>query len=133
LDRIVSGATPLLVALFVGCVLTGSIGMSPPGFSEDELPIVGTYSKDQVCKGDGSDPADVLVKITSKAIESSLGSCAILDKKRKGKSISLQVECKIPGDLVLLSDVTFTLRNDNGLDFIDEYNTSPAVLHKCGR
>ena len=38
-----------------------------------------------------------------------------------------------PGDLVLLSDVTFTQRNDNALDFVDEYNTSPAILHKCGK
>jgi len=82
---------------------------------------------------DGSDPADLLVKITGKAIESNMGSCSILGRKRKGKSFSMQVECKIPGDLVLLSDITFTLRNDNTLDFVDEYNTSPAVLHKCGK
>ena len=31
------------------------------------------------------------------------------------------------------AQATFTLRNDNTLDFVDEYNTSPAVLHKCGK
>ena len=113
--------------------MAGSIGVSTPVVGEDDLTIVGTYSKDQVCRGDGSDPADTLVKITSKAIESNMGSCSILGQKRKGKSFSMQVECKIPGDLVLLSDVTFTLRSDNTLDFVDEYNTSPAILHKCGK
>jgi hypothetical protein len=58
-------------------------------------------------------------------------SCSILGKKRNGKTFSLQLECTIRGNLVLLSDVTFTLRNDNTLNFVDEYNTSPAVLHKC--
>ena len=110
-----------------------STGTSTPVVGEDDLPIAGTYAKDRLCRGDGSDPADLLVKITGKAIESNMGSCSILDKKRKGKSFSMQVECRIPGNLVLLSDVTFTQRNDNTLDFVDEYNTSPAILHKCGK
>jgi hypothetical protein len=113
--------------------LAGSIGASTPVVGEDDMPINGTYAKDQVCRGDGSDPADLLVKITGKAIESSMGSCSILGRKRHGKSVSMHVECKIPGNLVLLSDVTFTQRNDNALDFVDEFNISPAVLHKCGQ
>jgi hypothetical protein len=118
--------------LFVA-LLAGLIGASAPVVGEDDLPIIGTYAKDQVCRGDGSDPADLLVKITGKTIESNLGSCAILHRKRNGKSFSLQVECRMPGNLVLVSDVTFTQRGDNSLDFVDEYNTSPAVLHKCGK
>ena len=35
---------------------------------EDDFPIIGVYAKDQVCKGDGSDPADLLVKITASAL-----------------------------------------------------------------
>jgi hypothetical protein len=126
-SRNVGGAAVLVIVL-----LSGSIGVTTAG-GEDDLFIAGTYAKDQVCKGDGSDPSDLLVKITGKAIESNMGSCTILAKKRTGKSISMQVECKMPGNLVLLSDVTFTQRSDNALDFIDEYNTSPAVLHKCGK
>jgi len=124
--KIDSGAAALLVAL-----LAGLIGNSTPVVGEEDLPIAGTYAKGRVCRGDGSDPADLLVKITGKAIESNMGSCSILGKKRNGKTFSLQLECTIRGNLVLLSDVTFTLRNDNMLDFVDEYNTSPAVLHKC--
>jgi hypothetical protein len=132
--RIVSGATSLIVAILAGATLSAEpIGTPTPVVGEEDLPIAGTYAKDRLCRGDGSDPADLLVKITGKAIESNMGSCSILGRKRKGKSFSMQVECKIPGDLVLLSDITFTLRNDNTLDFVDEYNTSPAVLHKCGK
>ena len=138
-DKIVGGATSLLIGLLAG--LTGApapvVGegqlpiVGSYALDENELPIVGTYAKDRVCRGDGSDPADLLVKISTKAIESSMGSCSILHKKRNGKSFSMQVECNIPGNLVLLSDVIFTQRTDNALDFVDEYNTSPAVLHKC--
>src|SRR5438046_2407453 len=98
--RNVRGAVTLLAALLIGSMETSAVG-------EDELSIVGTYAKDQVCKGDGSDPSDLLVRITRKAIESSMGSCTILGTKRNGKSTLLQVECKMPGNLVLLSDVTF--------------------------
>jgi hypothetical protein len=126
--KFVSGTISLLVVL-----LTASIGPSTPVVGEEDIPIIGTYAKDQVCRSDGSDPVDLLVKITSKVIESTMGSCTILHKKRNGKSITMQVECRVPGNLVLLSDVTFTLRNDNALDFVDEYNTSPAVLHKCSK
>ncbi len=126
--KIVSGA-----AAFLGLLLAGLIGNSTAVVGEEGLPIAGTYAKDRACRGDGSDPADLLVRITGKAIESNMGSCSILAKKRNGKTFALQLECTIPGNLVLLSDVTFTLRNDNPLDFVDEYNTSPAVLHKCGK
>jgi predicted DCC family thiol-disulfide oxidoreductase YuxK len=50
----------------------------------------------------------------------------------------LQLECTIPGNLVLLSDVTFTLRNDNTLYFVDEYSqeysrdAEPATLFYDG-
>lgn len=104
-----------------------------PAFDEDDFPIAGIYTKDEVCKGDGSERADLRVKITRQDIESSMGSCAILNKRRNGRTFAMQVECKMPGDLTVLGDVTFTQRDDNALDFDDQDHTSPAVLHKCGK
>ena len=109
-----------------------AIGVSAAA-GDDDFPIVGVYAKDQICKGDGSDPAQTLVRITRKDIESNLGSCAILNKRREGKTISLQVECKAGGDQPVLADVTFTQHDDNTLDFDDQDHTSPAVLYKCGK
>jgi hypothetical protein len=43
----------------------------------------------------------------------------------------MQVECKVPGDQIILGDVTFTQRDANVLDFDDQDHTSPAVLYKC--
>jgi hypothetical protein len=102
-----------------------------PAAADDDFPIVGTYMKDQVCRGDGSDRADLLVKITRANIQSSLGSCTILNRRRDGRTIWVHVECKLPGDLTILGDVTFKQRDDNALDFDDQDHTSPAVLYKC--
>ena len=104
---------------------------SAPVAGDDDFPIVGTYMKDQVCKGDGSDRTDLLVKITRVNIQSSLGFCAILNKRRDGRTIWVHVECKMPGDLTVLGDVSFRQRDDNALDFDDQDHTSPAVLYKC--
>jgi hypothetical protein len=117
----------LVKVLFVFAGLIGSI----PAMADDGLVIAGTYTKDQPCKDDGSDPADALVTITRDAIESTLGSCTILDTTRNGKAVSMQVECKVPGDQIILGDVTFTQRDANVLDFDDQDHTSPAVLYKC--
>jgi len=100
--------------------------------ADDDFPIVGRYAKDELCRGDGSDRADVLVTITRKEIQSNMGTCAILNRRRDGKRISVHVECKMSGDLVIVGDATFTLRDDRTLDFDDQDHTSPAVLHKCG-
>ena len=104
-----------------------------PAIGEDDFPIVGIYAKDQACKGDGSDHVDLLVKITGKSIESNMGICTILSRKRDGKIFSVQVECKAPGNQVILGDVTFKLRDDSALDFDDQDHTSPAVLYKCSK
>jgi hypothetical protein len=114
-------------------VLAAGLAASTPVFGDDAFPIVGTYTKDQICKGDGSDPVDLLVKITTKVIESNLGVCIILSRKRNGRAFSVQVECKAPGDMIILGDVTFTQRDDHALDFDDQDHTSPAVLYKCGK
>src|SRR6266566_236247 len=112
-------------------VLLGGVTASALVVAGDELPIAGTYTKDQPCKGDGSDPADAVVTITRDAVQSSLGSCTILDTSQSGKAFSMQVECKVPGDQIIQGDVTFTQREANVLDFDDQDHTSPAVLYRC--
>jgi hypothetical protein len=108
-------------------------GAGMPAFAgDDEFPIVGIYTKDLACQGEASKRPDLQVKITRQNIVSSMGSCAILNKRRNGRAFLLQVECKMAGDLTLLGDVTFTPRDDNTLDFDDQDHTSTSVLHRCG-
>jgi hypothetical protein len=116
-----------------GAVAAVLVAALLPAFGDDDFPIVGIYTKDEVCKGDAAKRADIVVKITRQHIESSLASCTILNKRRDGRAFQLQLECKMPGDLTIMGDATFTQRDDNALDFDDQDHTSPAVLHKCGQ
>jgi hypothetical protein len=100
--------------------------------AEEDFPIVGTYTREVACKGDGSGQADVLVRIARDQIESPMGVCRILSRKRDGKAIKAHVQCKMPGsDQPILGDVTFTMRDDKALDFEDQDHTSDATLYKC--
>lgn len=105
--------------------------VSQPALGEEDFPITGTYMRDMVCTGNGSHRPDLLVTITHQRIESPMGSCNILSRKRVGKAISAHVECKIPGDQLILGDVTFTIRDAKTLDFEDQDHTSDATLHRC--
>ena len=102
-----------------------------PVFSDDDFPIVGTYTKDEACKGDTARRQDLLVRITRQNVESSMATCTILNRRRDGRAFQVHLECKMPGDLTIMGDATFIQRDDNALDFDDQDHTSPAILHKC--
>src|SRR5215813_14784831 len=103
-----------------------------PVLADDAVSINGTYVQNAVCKGDGSDPANKLVKIGDKEIHSSFGICTFVKKERDGKTIAAQMSCNGPGGNILLGDVRFTVRDDNKtVDFIDQDNTYKAVLYRC--
>lgn len=105
--------------------------INQPVLGDDEFPIAGTYMRDIACTGNGSQRPDLLVKITHQRIESPMGICNILSRKRNGKAISAHVECKVPGDQLILGDITFTIRDDKTLDFEDQDHTSDATLYRC--
>jgi hypothetical protein len=93
--------------------------------AEDDFPIVGTYTENQACKPDGSDPGVSRVKI------SVFGLCTILSRKRQGATYVVHVECKSPSGSQMLGDVNFTPRDDKAVDFSDQDQTYKAVLYKC--
>ena len=96
----------------------------------DDFPLVGSYTQNIVCKGDGSDQTTAKVTISPQEIVSNVGVCTILDKKTNGTSISAHVECKFAGG-PLIGDITFTPRPDNTVEFIDRDMTYKAVLYRC--
>ena len=99
--------------------------------AEDDFPIVGTYTENQVCKPDGSDPGVSRVKITRRDIDSVFGLCTILSRKRQGPTYVVHVESKSPSGSQMLGDVNFTPRDDKAVDFSDQDQTYKAVLYKC--
>ena len=96
----------------------------------DDFPLVGNYTQNVVCKGDGSDQTTAKVTISPQEIVSNVGVCTILDKKTNGTSISAHVECKFAGG-PLIGDITFSPRPDNTVEFIDRDMTYKAVLYRC--
>jgi hypothetical protein len=122
----------LVLRFLQGALVLIAIVATTLARAEDDFPITGTYLKDMACKGDGSQRPDLLVTITSKRIESSMGVCSILSRKRTGRAIAVQVECKVSGDQLILGDVTFTIRDENTVEFEDQDHTSDGMLHRCG-
>jgi hypothetical protein len=105
--------------------------LASPVQAEDDFPIVGTYTENQVCKPDGTNPSVSRVKITTRDIDSVFGLCTILSRKREGATYVVHVECKSPGGSQMLGDVNFTPREDKAIDFSDQDQTYKAVLYKC--
>jgi hypothetical protein len=118
-----------VAARVLGVVALAAVGTAAPG--EEDFPLVGTYTENQICKGDGSDSGVSRVKITPEDIDSVFGLCTILNKKREGVTFAVHVECKGPGGSQMVGDVNFTLRDDKTIDFSDQDQTYKAVLHRC--
>jgi hypothetical protein len=108
-------------------VLTASAGAAPAG---DDFPLTGSYTQNVPCKGDGSDPAELQVKISAQEIDSKVGVCTFLDTKRNGKSINAHVQCRFPAG-PLMGDVTFTIQPDNTIKFLDRDQNYRSVLYRC--
>ena len=104
---------------------------SVPALAGDEFPIAGTYVQNAACKGDGSDPAKMLVRITDADIHSSFGVCTFVRKEYEGNLLKAQMSCNGPAGNMLLGDVRFTLRGDKNIDFVDQDHTYNVVLHRC--
>jgi hypothetical protein len=98
----------------------------------DDFPFTGNYTQNVDCKGDGSDQAAQLVKITPQEIVSNVGVCTILDTKQDGNTLNAHVECKLPAG-PLMGNITFTPRPDHTIDFVDREGNYKAVLHPCSK
>ena len=120
----------MFVRLIVGSVSLAMGGIAFGVALADDFPLVGNYTQNVACKGDGNDQASAKVTISPQEIISNVGVCTILDKKSNGPSISAHVECKFAGG-PLIGDITFTPRSDNTIEFIDRDMTYKAVLYRC--
>lgn len=120
----------VLAAAVVASLISSPV-MSGPVSAQDEFSIAGTYVQNAACKGDGTDPAGKLVRITDTDIHSSFGICKFVKKEHDGHTLAAQMSCDGPGGNVLLGDVRFTVRDDKNIDFVDQDNTYRSVLYKC--
>jgi hypothetical protein len=119
-----------IISVGVACATAATIMLAGTGFAESDFPFLGTYMQNVPCKGDGTDPPALQVKISSDQIVSNIGVCTILDTKHEGESYTAHVECKFPAG-PLVGDITFTPRPDKTIKFVDRDNTYNTVLHRC--
>jgi len=96
----------------------------------EDFPLSGNYTQNVVCKGDGTDPAAVRVKISAKEIVSNVGVCTILDTTRDGATFAVRVECKFASG-PLMGNLSFTPKPDHTIDFVDRDGNYKAILHPC--
>jgi hypothetical protein len=118
-------------ASVLSIIALATLTTASKSMSDDEFPLVGTYTENQPCTADSSDPNVSRVKITPSEIDSVFGLCTILENTREGNTFAVHVDCKGPGGSQMLGDVSFTVREDKTIDFSDQDQTYKAVLHKC--
>jgi hypothetical protein len=98
--------------------------------AEDGFWLSGDYTQNVPCKGDGTDRSESKVHISAQEIESKIGVCTFIDAKVDDKSVVGHVECKFPAG-PLMGDVTFTMKPDHTVTFIDTNKTYTATLYRC--
>lgn len=113
-----------------GCITLALVAAAGAAPAADDFPLTGSYTQNVPCKGDGSDAAEVQVKISPQEIDSKVGVCTFLDTKQDGTSIDAHVECHFPAG-PLMGDITFTMQPDNTIKFIDRDQNYRAVLYRC--
>ena len=96
----------------------------------DDFPLSGNYTQNVLCKGDGTDPVAVRVKISPQEIVSNVGTCTVLDTTRDGDTYAVRVECKFASG-PLMGNLSFTPKPDHTIDFVDRDGNYKAVLHPC--
>jgi hypothetical protein len=109
------------LAMFLSCA-----------FAEGDFPIEGTYTQNEICRGDGSKQQFALVKVTAQDVSYSGGVCSIDSKQQDGDSLAMRVTCKFKtSGAVMASAVTFTKKDNDTFDMAQQEGTYKAVLHRC--
>jgi len=114
------------------CCITLALtaGASADPAAEDDFPLTGSYTQNVPCKGDGSDPAELQVKISAQEIHSKVGVCTFLHTERDGKSVDAHLECQFAAG-PMLGDVTFTMQPDSTVELVDRDQNYRSVLYRC--
>ena len=110
--------------------LTSIAPVDGAGLSEKSSWLLGNFTQNAPCKGDGSDPAELKVRIAADQIESKSGVCNFLTVTPDGSRLKANMECHFPAG-PLIGDVTFTRKANGTIDVVDRDNDYNAVLYRC--
>jgi hypothetical protein len=114
------------------CILALVSGASADstGLSDKSSWLLGNFTQNAPCKGDGSDPAELKVRIAVDQIESKTGICKFLSVTPEPNRLKANMECHFPAG-PLMGDVTFTQKTNGTIDVMDRDNNYTAVLYRC--
>jgi hypothetical protein len=105
--------------------------LSSVAFAVDTFPLDGTYMQNRRCHGDGTDAKPLLVTIHESDIRYHGGACVMADRRVEGNKLFVRVTCKGRSGAVLSGEISFTLREDNNLEMIDQDKNYRTVLYRC--
>ena len=92
--------------------------------------LLGNFTQNAPCKDDGSDPAELKVRIAADQIESKSGICNFLSITPEPGRLKANMECHFPAG-PLIGDVTFTKKANGTIDVVDRDNNYTAILYRC--
>ena len=94
--------------------------------------LLGEFTQNVPCRGDGSDPAELKARISPDQIEAEAGVCKFLDTRSEADRLKAQTLCQFPAG-PLIGDFTFTKKPDGTIDFVDRDGTYTAILYRCSK
>jgi len=110
-----------------------ALGAAWPAAADDaELgKLVGTYTQNVKCKGDGKDDPKKVVKVSEARVDSNFGPCTMSNKKWDGSTFKANATCKPKTGDDLDIQVAFTMKDENTIDFLEESSQYKSVLYRC--
>src|SRR5215831_3388909 len=121
---VVIAATGVIFALTTGAPADST------GLSEKSSWLLGNFTQNAPCKGDGSDPAELKVRIAADQIESKSGICNFLSITPEPNRLKANMECHCPAG-PLIGDVTCTPKANGTIGVVDRDNNYTAILYRC--
>ena len=107
--------------------LTSGAPADSAGLSEKSSWLVGNFTQNAPCKGDGSDPAELKVRIAADQIESKSGVCNFLSVTPEPNRLKANMECHFPAGPLIGA----TQKANGTIDVVDRDNNYTAILYRC--
>lgn len=120
--------------LIVSLIAGAGVAQTAQGAAQDagsDAKLNGTYTQNVPCKGDGSDDGKKLVKIAANEVTSNFGPCTMSDKQWSGETLKANATCRAKSGSSLDIQLSFTLKPDNTVDFLEESSQYKSVLYRC--
>jgi hypothetical protein len=123
-------SVPSTAAVGAVILVVTAAAQSGIGPLTDDFWLLGDFTRNVPCNGDGSDPIELKVRISTDQIDSKAGACKIRDAMSDGKRVNMRVECQLPTGPII-GNITFTQKTSGAVDFIEGNGNYATTLYRC--